>query len=152
MTRVDFYLLSGAAGGAVPAVCRLCEKGVGAGHRLYLHTGGDAILADELDGALWSFRQGGFIAHERHTGAAIEDPPPPVLIGHAEPPPSHHGVLINLGDDVPTWFSSFERVLEVVPEDEALRARSRERFRFYRERGYELKTFEQTAEGGWQAR
>jgi DNA polymerase III subunit chi len=143
VTRVDFYLLSGAAGSAVAAVCRLCEKAVGAGHRLYLHTG-DLGLADELDGALWSFKQGGFIAHERHTGASIEDPQPPVLIGTGEPPASHHGVLINLDDEVPTWFSSFERVLEVVPEDAAQRARSRERFRFYRERGYELKTFEQT--------
>jgi DNA polymerase III subunit chi len=151
MTRVDFYLLSGAAGTAVAAVCRLCEKAVGAGNRLYLRTA-DAELATELDGALWSFKQGGFVAHERHTGAPVEDPQPPVLIGDAEPPASHHGVLINLGDDVPRWFSSFERVLEVVPEDPAQRSRSRERFRFYRERGYELKTFEQTAEGGWQAR
>ncbi|MCC2658286.1 MAG: polymerase subunit chi [Panacagrimonas sp.] len=151
MTRVDFYLLSGAAGSPVAAVCRLCEKAVGAGNRLYLRTG-DAGLADELDGALWSFKQGGFIAHERHNGAPIEEPPPPVLIGDHEPPASHHGVLINLDNDVPTWFSSFERVLEVVPEDVAQRAHSRERFRFYRERGYELKTFEQTAEGGWQAR
>jgi DNA polymerase III subunit chi len=154
VTRVDFYLLSGGAGSPVPAVCRLCEKAVGAGNRLYLRTA-DAGLADELDGALWSFKQGGFIAHERHaagTGAAIEDPQPPVLIGDSEPPATHHGVLINLGEDVPEWFSSFDRVLEVVPENETLRARSRDRFRFYRERGYELKTFEQTAEGGWQAR
>lgn len=152
MTRVDFYLLSGGAGSAVPAVCRLCEKAVGAGNRLYLRTP-DSALADELDGALWSFKQGGFVAHERHRGGTdVEDPQPPVLIGNAEPPATHHGVLINLGEDVPTWFSSFERVLEVVPEDAALRARSRERFRHYRERGYELKTFEQTAEGGWQAR
>ena len=152
MTRVDFYLLSAAAaGGAVGAVCRLCEKAVGAGKRLYLHTP-DPALAEEVDGALWSFRQGGFIAHERQAGAPIEDPPPPVLIGNAEAPPSHRDVLINLGLDVPGWFSSFERVLEVVPEDAELRARSRERFRFYRERGYELNTFEQTADGGWQAR
>lgn len=151
MTRVDFYLLSAAAGNTVAAVCRLCEKAVTAGNRLYLHTP-DGGLADEVDGALWSFKQGGFIAHERHTGAAIEDPQPPVLIGAIEPPATHRGVMINLGDEVPDWFSSFERVLEVVPEDAALRAKSRERFRYYRERGYELKTYEQTSEGGWQAR
>lgn len=151
MTRVDFYLLSAAAGNTVAAVCRLCDKAVSAGTRLYLRTP-DAALADEMDGALWSFRQGGFIAHEKHTGAVIEEPQPPVLIGAIEPPPTHRGILINLGQDVPPWFSSFERVLEVVPEDAAARATSRERFRYYRERGYELKTFEQNAEGGWQAR
>lgn len=151
MTRVDFYLLSAASGNTVSAVCRLCEKAVAAGKRLYLHAP-DAALADDLDGALWSFRQGGFIAHERVGAGPIEDPQPPVLIGSAEPPPSHREVLVNLGQDVPDWFSSFERVLEVVPNEDAPKARSRERFRFYKERGYELKTFEQTAEGGWQAR
>ena len=151
MTRVDFYLLSGAAGSAVNAVCRLSEKAVAAGKRLYLRAPNPG-LAEEIDGALWSYRQGGFIAHERHAGAAVPDPQPPVLIGNHEPPPSHHGVLINLGENVPDWFSRFERVLEVVPENAALRTQSRERFRFYRERGYELTTFEQTAEGGWQAK
>lgn len=151
MTRVDFYLLSAAAGNRIAAVCRLCDKAVSAGHRLYVRAP-DAGVAEEMDGALWSFRQGGFIAHEKHTGAAIEEPQPPVLIGALEPPASHRGILINLGEDVPTWFSSFERVLEVVPEDETAKAKSRDRFRFYRERGYELKTFEQNAEGGWQAR
>lgn len=151
MTRVDFYLLSEASASTVGAVCRLCEKAVGAGNRLYVRAP-DAGLADEMDGALWSFRQGGFIPHERHSGATIEEPAPPVLIGSIEPPATHHGVLINLGDDIPDWFSSFERVLEVVPANDAGRARSRDRFRFYRERGYELKTFEQNAEGGWQAR
>lgn len=151
MTRVDFYLLSGASGNTVAAVCRLCEKAVAAGKRLYLHAP-DAGLADELDGALWSFKQGGFIAHERNNGSRIEEPQPPVLIGAIEPPATHHEVLINLGEDVPGWFSSFERVLEVVPDSEPLKTKSRERFRWYRDRGYELKTFEQTAEGGWQAR
>lgn len=151
MTRIDFYLLSEASGSVVAAVCRLCEKAANAGHRLYVRAP-DPALADEMDGALWSFKQGGFIAHERLGRAAIEEPQPPVLIGGAEPPPTHHGVLINLGDDIPTWFSTFERVLEVVPASDTGRAKSRERFRFYRERGYELKTFEQNAEGGWQAK
>lgn len=151
MTRVDFYLLSDSSGNTAAAVCRLCEKAVGAGHRLYVRAP-DPVMADEMDGALWSYRQGGFIPHERLGSAPVEDPQPLVLIGAVEPPASHQGVLINLGDDIPTWFSTFERVLEVVPAHESGRAKSRERFRFYRERGYELKMFEQNAEGGWQAR
>ena len=150
MTRVDFYLLSG-GNAVIPAACRLCEKAVSAGHRLYVRAP-DPVVAEDIDGALWSFRQGGFVAHERHSGAEIEPPPPPVLIGAIEPPASHRGILINLGQDVPPWFSSFDRVLEVVAEEPALRESSRERFRFYRERGYELKTFEQNSEGGWQLR
>ncbi|MGQ0698643.1 MAG: DNA polymerase III subunit chi [Panacagrimonas sp.] len=151
MTRIDFYLLSAASGNAVLTACRLCEKAASAGHRLYVRSP-DAGTADEMDGALWSFRQGGFTAHERHAGNPIEEPQPPVLIGAAEPPDSHRAILINLGEDVPPWFSSFERVLEVVPEDPTQRARSRERFRFYKDRGYDINTYEQNAEGGWQQR
>ena len=151
MTRIDFYLLAGSAAEEVSATCMLCEKAVSAGHLLYVHAP-DATQADAIDGALWSFRQNSFIAHERFTGEAITAPQPPVLIGGVEPPDSHHGILVNLGGDVPHWFSSFERVLEIVGADEKRRAQSRERYRFYRERGYELKTFEQSPEGGWKAR
>lgn len=148
MTRIDFYLLSD-GGGAVAAACRLCEKAVSAGHRLYVHAP-DPAAAAAVDGALWSFRQGGFVPHERHhPGSPIEDPIPPVLIGGAEPPDSHRSILVNLAEGVPAWFSSFERVLEVVSEDPARRAQSRDRYRYYKERGYELNVFEQAADGGW---
>lgn len=142
MTRVDFYILPDAgdkALGPVMAACKLCDKAVAAGSRVYLRAPA-ASLAEELDGALWSFRQGAFIAHERHGTAAPEEPQPAVLIGDLEPPESHHGVLINLGEDVPPWFSRFERVLEIVPGNAADRSKSRERFKFYRDRGYELST------------
>lgn len=154
MTRVDFYILSENAGPAdsiVMAACKLSEKAVGAGLKVYAHLP-DARLADEFDGALWSFRQGGFIAHERYTGNALAAPLPAVLYGQIEPPDSHHDILINLAIEVPDFFSRFGRVLEVVGGDPEQRNASRGRYRFYRDRGYELNTFEQTATGGWKQR
>lgn len=154
MTRIDFYLLpdgSDAASGSVMATCKLCDKATSVGHKVYVHTA-DAAVTENLDGALWSFRQGSFIAHERHNGQSYEDPQPMVLIGSVEPPETHHGIMINLSTEVPTFFSRFERVLEIVDGEPSLRAKSRERFKFYRDRGYELNTFEQNAEGGWTQR
>lgn len=154
MTRIDFYILpeqGGAAQSPVMAACKLCDKAVNAGLRVYVHAP-DAVLAEEVDGALWSFRQGGFIAHEFHGRGPLEEPLPPVLIGASEPPDSHHGVMINLGLEVPDSFSRFDRVLEIVSGDPQGRSKSRERFKFYRDRGYELKSYEQTAEGGWALR
>lgn len=151
MTRIDFYILPDGAGpaeGAVMATCKLCDKATSTGHRVYVHAP-DAAQAEELDGALWSFRQGSFISHERHHGQRIEEPSPMVLIGTSEPPDSHHGILINLGLEVPVSFSRFERVLEIVEGDAARRAKSRERYKFYKDRGYELNTYEQAPEGGW---
>lgn len=154
MTRIDFYLLpddSGPSAGAVAATCKLCDKATSVGHKVYVHTA-DAAVAENLDGALWSFRQGSFISHEKHVGQTYEDPQPLVLIGSVEPPATHHNIMINLSTEVPTFFSSFERVLEIVEGDPALRAKSRERFKFYRDGGYELNTFEQNAEGSWTKR
>lgn len=151
MTRIDFYLLSERGEGTLTTVCRLSEKAVAANKTLYVRVA-DAQAADQLDGALWTFRQGSFVAHERYSGDAIEAPAPPVLIGSVEAPHSHQDILINLGDDVPPWFSSFDRVLEVVDADPARRKPSRERYRFYKDRVYTLKTSEQTADGGWKQR
>ncbi|MDB5971464.1 MAG: polymerase subunit chi [Hydrocarboniphaga sp.] len=142
MTRIDFYILPEATlptGDTVMTVCRLCDKAVASGARVYLRAP-EPRLAEEIDGALWSFRQGGFISHERDTGKLSEDPQPSILIGDGEPPATHHGILLNLGADVPLYFSSFDRVLEIVPASAADRASSRLRYKFYRDRGYEINT------------
>ncbi len=49
-------------------------------------------------------------------------------------------MLINLAADVPDFFSRYERVAEVVDGNSARREQSRERYRFYRDRGYKLNT------------
>jgi len=153
MTRVDFYILpeqNTSGDNAVITACKLCDKAVNAGFHVYAHVP-DSGLATSLDGALWSFRQGSFIAHERHNDVPSV-PTPPVLIGATEPPDTHLQILLNLGLEVPECFSRFDRVLEIVAGDSQARSKSRERFKFYRDRGYELKTYEQTAEGGWKLR
>ena len=53
-------------------------------------------------------------------------------------------VLVNLHPDPPPFFSRFERLAEVVSSDEAQIVAGRARFRFYRERGYELRQHDWT--------
>ena len=154
MTRIDFYILpdnASATDGSIAATCKLCDKATSVGHKVYVYTT-DASQAESLDGALWSFRQGSFIAHEKHHGQSYEDPQPLVLIGSAEPPATHTNILVNLSTEAPPFLSRFERVLEVVDGNATLRAKSRERFKAYKAQGYELNTFEQNAEGGWAKR
>lgn len=145
VTRVDFYILSGApaegtnrVADPVITACKLCDKASAAGGRVYVYAP-DAATADALDSVLWSFRQGSFIGHER-LGGTLEEPLPAVLIGDAEPPMSYQHIMINLGLEVPPFFSRFERVLEIVDTDATAKAKSRERYKFYRDRGYELAT------------
>jgi len=143
MTRVDFYVLQAALTDPVATVCRLCDKAAGQG--LHLYVCAPPRIAEALDGALWSFRQGSFLSHEPYRGQAPMPPFPRVLLGDIEPPESHQQVLINLAPEIPAWFSRFERVLEVVYGDDAERARSRQRFKTYRDRGFPLQTHELTA-------
>ncbi len=151
MTRVDFYILPEQAptpGNPLAVACRLCDKAAAARQTVYVYTP-DAGAADALDGMLWSFRQGSFITHERWAdGTTLEPPPPAVLIGADQPPDSHHQIMINLGHEVPAFFSRFERVLEMVHGDTEERARCRARYKFYRDRGYALETHELTANVG----
>ncbi|MDR3414911.1 MAG: DNA polymerase III subunit chi [Nevskia sp.] len=140
MTRIDFYILPEGGKppeGAVMTACKLCDKASSAGQRVYVYVP-DGEVSGNVDSALWSFRQGSFVPHERQGAAPLQQPLPAVLIGGAEPPDEYHEVMINLGAEVPAFFSRFERVMEIVDGDAAQRAKSRERYKFYRDRGYEL--------------
>jgi len=138
MTRVDFYLLDQAPGTAADlAACRLAAKAFRLGHRVYVRAR-DAEQARALDRLLWTFSAGSFVPHALHSDET--DPRTPVIIGEASAPTELDDVLINLGDDVPEVFSRFGRVAEIVGPEESAKANARERFRFYRDRGYPLET------------
>lgn len=139
MTRVDFYLLgNGPTGGRDIATCRLAHKAFRLGHRIYILSA-DAEHAANLDRLLWTFHPGSFVPHGLNSNQTAEYPVP-VLIGSADPPPEFDDVLILLTPQVPDCFSRFRRVAEIVDNDTEQKQQARERFRFYRDRGYSLQT------------
>ncbi len=147
MTRVDFYLLDQATeGGRDLTVCKLAHKAFHLGHRIYILTA-DHESAQRLDRLLWTFSAGSFIPHG--LGAQAEGADLPVLLGREEPPATHEDVLITLAPEVPECFSRFQRVAEVVGGDEDNKTQARERFRFYRDRGYALQTHKISAGEEW---
>ncbi len=136
MTRVDFYILEDSAAEARQHfACRLAEKAWQQGHKVYIHTD-DAASSKELDDLLWSFRAESFLPHS--LDSASEADSVRVHVGYSEAPLHHDDVLINMGREVPLFFSRFKRVAEVIAGDESVRQAGRERYRFYRERGYPL--------------
>jgi len=137
VTRVDFYVLAETRpNAAAHLACRLAEKAYGLGRAVHMHVDNEA-QARALDDLLWSFRDGSFVPHEVLTG---QEAGSPVTVGWQDEPPVTPDVLINLTAAVPGYFSRFERLAEIVEPDQAARSASRERFRFYRERGYPLQT------------
>ncbi len=144
MTRVDFYLIQNPAShGKHRLACRLADKAYRLGHHIYMLTGSAAESA-ALDELLWTQGQTTFVPHEVHTEGATSTADVPVVIGHGEPPTGLDNVLISLSAEIPAFFSRFERVAEVVGAEAADKEKARERFRFYRDRGYALNTHELT--------
>lgn len=136
MTQVDFYVLPDATPrGRTLFVCRLAEKVFGLGQRSFVHLA-SADEARELDELMWTFRDRSFLPHALVDSGNGE----PVLLGCGQEPATDCHLLINLAPEVPAFFSRFERVAEVVDADPQIRAQGRERFRFYKDRGYPLET------------
>lgn len=136
MTQVDFYILEGAAPRSrLLFACRLAEKARSLGHRVFVQVTGEGEARD-LDDLMWTYHDRAFLPH----CIAGEDLDAPVHIGHAHEPGDGFHLLINLHHDVPGFFARFDRVAEIVDGDETQRAKGRERFRFYKDRGYPLKT------------
>lgn len=138
MTQVDFYILQDDRPGSQSLfTCRLAEKAFKQGHQVYINTASGQQLK-KLDDMLWTFRDGSFLPHGLYEANA--DSTHPVLLGHGVDPEGPNDVLVNLSNDIPAFFSRFNRVAELVGGDEAQRESARVRYRFYKDRGYTLNT------------
>jgi DNA polymerase-3 subunit chi len=138
MTQVDFYILNDGQPGTLSLfTCRLAEKAYRHGHQVYIHLE-TALQLRQLDDLLWTYRDGSFLPHGIHT----PDSPcaQPVLLGHTDAPEGPGDVLLNLAAGVPGFFSRFNRVAELVGSDDNQVKAARNRYRFYKDRGYALTT------------
>jgi len=132
VTRVDFYAGSSDTS---RTVFSLAQKAARAGHRVWVLTR-DAAHTAELGARLWADPPGGFLPH-----CAVGDalaPRTPVVLGHDPAAVPHEDILINLRDDTPPCFSRFGRLLEVIGSESSSVQAARERYKFYRDRGYPL--------------
>ena len=133
MTRIDFYRY---VDDKLRFACRLAARAHDSKAKVVVWSPEPAVL-EEFDALLWSFQPARFVPH-----VALESPlaaETPVILARSGESLPHHEVLLNLGDDWPPFFASFDRVLEIVGTAEADKERARARYSFYKQRGYELK-------------
>ena len=137
--RIDFYVLEQAAPEArLRFACRLAEKAVKLSRQVHA-LAEDERQAHTLDNLLLTFRAESFVPHDM--GEPGGPDASPVTIGHDPVRLSSGGqVLINLRADVPSCFDSFQRVVEIIDSSEDSRRAGRERFKFYRDNGYDPQT------------
>lgn len=132
MTRIDFH---SNVPDKILYACRLTRKARAADCQVVLLT--TAADLDVLDAALWAMSEDSFLPHVK-AGDPLAAQTPVVLTDSDAAELPHHHVLINLTDATPAHFARFERMFEVISGDEAEREAGRERFRFYKQRGYPL--------------
>ena len=133
MTEVAFHFN---APDSLSYACRLLRKAVGSGAKVVVTGAPDTLR--ELDALLWTFSATDFVPHcladsEAHVVAAS-----PVVLATSIASTAHQQVLLNLGRLVPEGFDRFERVIELVGQDEQDRQLARTRWKQYTDRGYAI--------------
>lgn len=142
MTKVDFYTGSE---DKLRTACQLSHKAMQNGMRVLLYTP-DAASTETLDKLLWQYPSISFIPHCRSDDAAAGEMP--VVVDHEAHQLPHSEVLISLHPECPPFFTRFERVIEIVGADETDVRQGRERFGYYRDRGYEMRHFDLSKKAG----
>jgi DNA polymerase-3 subunit chi len=149
MTKVDFYTGSP---DKLRTACQLSHKAMQSGVRTAISLP-DAATCDALDKLLWHYPATAFIPHCRSDAEEAEQMPAlspsaelrtclskwPVVLNHGGEKFPHHDLLISLHNECVPFFSRFERVIEIISNDAEDSRMGRERFKFYRDRGYELR-------------
>lgn len=134
MTEVLFYTH---VENKLQTACQLAAKAITRKMRVLILTP-EAETSERLSRMLWTTPSTGFVPHCRTSDRLA--PVTPVIVDHVAEPLVHDDVLINLCDETPAFFSRFHRLVEIVGTDDGDLGRARERFRFYRDRGYDIRT------------
>ena len=71
----------------------------------------------------------------------------PIIVDYQRDHLVHDEVLINFQHPHPPFFSRFKRLVEIVGIDEADKDQARMRYKFYRDRGYQITVFDDSKAG-----
>ena len=132
MTRIDFY---SNAEPKLQVACQLAAKALQQSLRVLVYAP-DEATARAIDRLLWTIPATGFLPHCMAQDALA--PETPLLITTDCENPPHDEVLLNLCPQSPSSFGRFKRLVEIIGTEDADREAGRARFRFYRDRGYEI--------------
>ncbi len=135
MTKIDFYTGST---DRLRTACQLCHKAMQHGLKTVVGVP-DAATLEALDKLLWQYPDTAFIPHSK------EDQTSPVLLCLEREDFPHHDLLISLHSACLPYFSRFDRLAEIIGTDATDSQLGRERYKLYREQGYELRHFDLTS-------
>ena len=140
MTAVTFHFN---APDPLHYACRLLRKALRGGSRLIVTASAHRLA--ELDRMLWTFEPLEFVPHWRGPDKAALPAGltrTPILLLEQLDEPGEHTVLVNLGENVPEGHERFDRVVEIVGREDALRQAARQRWRAYAAQGLKVEAHE----------
>ena len=141
MTKIDFHILPHTEENSRWLYCcRLIAKAVRQGHKvvLALESSEQCQLFSEY---LWHFKEEAFFPHAIELS---EDEAIQLVVSGKDYPNLHeyYQLCILMSSDIPIWFAQFERAVEIVYQQTEVLASCREHYRFFQQRGYEIKRFD----------
>lgn len=133
LPRIDFYIIPEKTTQAIWLfICKLLEKAYHQKSRSFIYVE-DEACAEKIHDLLWTFKEDSFIPHElfSQTNSA------PIQIGHGNHYPANDfDILFNLTGSIPEFFTSFNRIIEVAPEEPAWKNNSRNKYREYKAQNF----------------
>lgn len=134
MTQIDFYFH---VEDKLKTACTLSAKAYARDLRVLAFCA-DHDAGQKFSRMLWTAPPMSFVPHcsAEDRLAAVT----PVIVDCDGANPAHDDVLLNLRHELPPFFSRFQRLIEIVSIDEEDRRLARDRFKFYRDRGYEIRS------------
>jgi DNA polymerase III subunit chi len=134
MTRIYFYFN---VANKQQAIAKMVRAGI-AKRRQITITVADAEAGTTLSAALWGASEDSFLPNVAVGSETTELTP--VHLHWQDAPLYQDDMLINMHVTEPTFFSRFRHLVELVGIDETDKEQARKRFKFYRDRGYEIKS------------
>lgn len=135
MTRVEFFFN---VENKLQKLAELSEKAIAKNVKLMMFVNTDEA-AKEIQQYLWGLPHQFLPNHSVNHPLAAQTP---IVLGWQAEQLVHDEVLINLQHPQPIFFSRFRRLIEIVGVDEADKVNARLRYKFYRDRGYEIKSYD----------
>ena len=139
MTNISFHFN---VADTLHYVCRLVKKAWQ--QEIPVLVVGAPEWLEELDGVLWSFSDTDFIPHAFVGDEAdeVSDDKVNVWLSTSDQIKTlaqmHSGFLIHCSETQPAGFERFDRLIEIVPQAPSSVAAARERWKYYKQRGYPL--------------
>lgn len=134
MTKVDFYFN---VPDKLAKTAQLCDEKMARGRQLTVLTQ-DLAMSASLQTLLWQHSETSFLPSCLAEDGNSEFTP--IVLTSNGNPLIQDDVLINLQAGHPPFFSRFRHLIELVGMEESDKTAARTRFKFYRDRGYEIKS------------